>query len=445
MPELPHPMLAAQGLWRESYTLADVERLARFLEEQGTFRFHVLPSGIFPASVAGEYTGYSAAWVRDNVQIAAAHLGWGEIDVTVRCVSALAEFFRRHRQRFENVIAGKADPTDVMRRPHIRFDGGTLNELRERWAHAQNDALGYFLWLYCGLVAAGHLAPRPDDGELLAAFVRYLAAIRFWHDEDSGHWEETRKINASSIGAVTAGLTALRELLDSWGTGTRHTARAHPSPLPGGEGARMRGEVDELIECGRTALSGILPSECKQAEPTKARRYDAALLFLIHPLRIVDEAMADTIINDVTNELLGPHGIRRYRGDSYWCADYKTLLAENQRTSDFSDDVSARDRLLLPGEEAQWCLFDPLLSIIFGERFRATRDPRWLDRQTWHLNRSLGQLTDDSHDFPPFRGPESYYLCEGFYRPNDITPLQWTQALLRLALFEMQRSLQNAD
>lgn len=438
MPDRPHPSLVAQGLWRENYTLPDIKRLTRFLEEQGTYRFHILPNGIFPASVASEYTGYSAAWVRDNVQIAAAHLGWGEIDVAVRCVSALAEYFRRNRRRFRRIITGRADSADVMERPHIRFDGRTLNELPERWAHAQNDAVGYFLWLYCSLLAAGHLAPHPDDGELLAAFVRYFATIRFWHDEDSGHWEETRKINASSIGTVTAGLIALRFVLDegrvfSWDNEAFRKAQV------------SKDLVVQMLHRSRATLKVILPSECAQDDPTKARRHDAALLFLIHPLRIVDEATADTIIEDVTAELLGRHGIRRYRGDSYWCADYKTLLAENQRTADFSDDVSARDRLLRPGEEAQWCLFDPLLSIIFGERFRATRDARWLDRQTQHLNRSLGQLTDDSHPFPPFRCPESYYLCEGRYVPNDITPLQWTQALLRLALFEMQRSLQNKD
>ena len=31
-------------------------------------------------------------------------------------------------------------------RPHVRFDGRTLSEIGDqRWAHAQNDALGYFL------------------------------------------------------------------------------------------------------------------------------------------------------------------------------------------------------------------------------------------------------------------------------------------------------------
>ena len=31
-----------------------------------------------------------------------------------------------------------------------------------------------------------------DDLELLAAFVAYFRALRFWQDEDSGHWEEVK-------------------------------------------------------------------------------------------------------------------------------------------------------------------------------------------------------------------------------------------------------------
>ena len=434
MPDRIHSLLAARGLWRENYTLSEINQLTRFLEEQGTFQFHVLANGIFPASVASEYTGYSAAWVRDNVQIAHAHFAWGETAVAARCIKALAEYFRRHRQRFENIIAGRADPADAMQRPHIRFNGDTLSELPERWAHAQNDALGYFLWLYCSLAAAGHLVTHPDDGELLAAFVRYFAAIRFWNDEDSGHWEETRKINASSIGAATAGLVALRWVLDegrvfAWDDDAFRTANV------------SRELVNQMLERSQTTLRVILPAECVQDDPAKARRQDAALLFLIHPLRIVQGSQADLIVEQTIAELHGDHGIRRYRGDSYWCADYKTLLREDERTADFSDDVSSRDRLLRPGEEAQWCLFDPLLSIIFGDRFRATGDSCWLERQTRHLNRALGQLTDDSTSFPPFRCPESYTLCDGSYVPNDITPLQWSQALLRLSLFEMERGM----
>ena len=99
-------------------------------------------------------------------------------------------------------------------RPHVRFDGRTLSAIGDqRWADAQNDALGYFLWLSSTLAASGALKPDANAVSVLTRFVRYFAAIRFWQDEDSGHWEEQRKVSASSIGTVVAGLEAFADLL----------------------------------------------------------------------------------------------------------------------------------------------------------------------------------------------------------------------------------------
>ena len=61
-----------------------------------------------------------------------------------------------------------------------------------------------FLWLYALLARDGHVALDEPALDVLALVPRYLAAIRYWQDEDSGHWEETRKISASSIGTVVA-------------------------------------------------------------------------------------------------------------------------------------------------------------------------------------------------------------------------------------------------
>ncbi len=275
------------------------------------------------------------------------------------------------------------------------------------------------MWLFSSLALAGELAPTPDEIELFTTLARYFETIRFWQDEDSGHWEEVRKVAASSIGVATSGLVALGRLLGE-----------HP------EASR----IARLVAEGHRALAAILPAECVQADPSKARRYDAALLFLIWPMQIVDDAMADRILADVREHLRGDHGIRRYLGDSYWCADYKTLLAADERTADFSDDLERRDRLLKPGMEAQWCIFDPVVSIIYGRRYQQSRDQADLESQTHYLNRSLGQLTDDAGRFPPFRCPESYYAERGRYVPNDITPLLWTQANLAVALRTMHES-----
>ena len=403
----------------------DVQRLRAFLDAQGTFEFPVLSTGLFSAArlaPGAEYTGYHNVWVRDNIHIAHAHFVHGQAAVAAGCVKTLARYFGKHAWRFQRIIDQPDLAADPMNRPHIRFNGETLEENSEKWSHAQNDALGYFLWLYCKLALAEEIAVSQDEKALLALFPQYFQAIRYWQDEDSGHWEEARKIEASSIGVVVAGLRELRSLC---GTGDR---------------AIEASLVDDLIEQGDAALKAILPCECIQPEHAKNRHADAALLFLIHPLGVVEGEMAARIIADVEGHLLGEYGIRRYLGDSFWCADYKDLQTPELRTADVSADMSARDALLVHGQEAQWCIFDPILSAAYGTRYAETRDRAMLERQVHYLDRSLRQLTGTDLAFPEYRCPELYFLQHGHYVPNDVTPLLWTQANLSVALDWMQRS-----
>lgn len=433
---MTHPM---DGLIRDDYRVDDVRAITQHLIAHGTFQYPTLSSGLFSAALAQsqdlEYTGYQNVWVRDNIHIAHHFHVLGEHDRAVRAVAAITQFQHTQRGKLRDIIVGKADPQNVMLRPHIRFDGEKLAEVAETWAHAQNDAIGYWLWLASKLARGGHWQPTGDDIKLLSNFVQYLEAIRYWEDQDSGHWEEARKVEASSVGAATAGLIALRDYF--------LTMASAQMPL-----GATKSFIDQtcrraegLIEKGQAALQAILPSECMQDDPAKRRRYDSALLFLIYPLQIVDGDMAETIVTDVVTHLLGPYGVRRYLGDSYWCADYKKLLDPASRTVDVSEDMSARDRLLQPGGEAQWCIFDPIISVIHGLRYQQTGDAGHLELQVEHLNRSLRQLTGDGSAFPPLRCPESYYRENGIWGPNDITPLLWTQANLRLALHFAEQSL----
>ena len=91
-------------------------------------------------------------------------------------------------------------------------------------------------------------------------------------------------------------------------------------------------------------------------------------------------------------------------------------------------------------EEAQWCIFDPIISIIAGQRYLLNGDPSELQRQVLHLNRSLGQITGPDCLKGELRCPEAYYLEHGRYVPNDHVPLLWTQANLWLALLAMEKS-----
>ena len=393
----------------------DVMQLVQFLEEQGTFQFPILDNGLFSAAAGEggdfELTGYRNVWVRDNVHIAHAHWQWGQTDKAVAATKSLMAFFKKYQRRFTDIIEGRVDPADPMNRPHIRFDGDHLNELNEKWSHAQNDAIGAFLWL--ASLLNDECRWTDSEVELLTDVARFLTVIKYWDDEDSGHWEEVRKVAASSIGVATAGLESFEARF-----GRTTTSRE-----------------------GRKALSTILPFECNQSDQLKHRRYDSALLYLIYPYRVVTSEMADHIVADVTANLMGDHGIRRYIGDSYWCADYKEKLAADVRTSDFSDDLADRDKLLEPSLEAQWCLFDPIVSIHYGLRFEQSHDPQDRHRQIQHLNRSLSQLTPPGSRFGAYRCPESYFCERGRYVPNDICPLLWTQANLKLALTHLIREL----
>jgi phosphorylase kinase alpha/beta subunit len=423
--------------WLESADATSVRSLREFLCAQGTLDFPASTGGLYAAAAGTgadfEVSGYRSVWVRDNMQIAwALYRADHQATAAVRCVLTIAEFYRRHQRRFVEIIAGTADAQDPMNRPHIRFNGSDLTELPEKWAHAQNDALGYFLWLTGRLAIDGHLPPSHMPWDVLGLLLQYWQRIEVWQDEDSGHWEEVRKVAASSIGCALAGLETLATLLQT-----------NRQMLQAAEAGGVSMSVLQLLqrEC-RAALLGILPAECIQSDPAKQRRFDAALLFLIWPLDIVGErALEDRIIDDVRTQLLGPHGIRRYPGDSYWCADYRQLLSADERTVDFSDNLDARDRLLRPGLEAQWCIFDPILSCIFGRRYQRGGNAADLQQQLWHANRSLQQLTTADCRFPPYRCPESWFCERGEWIPNDITPLLWTQANLLQALQLLEENL----
>jgi hypothetical protein len=134
--------------------------------------------------------------------------------------------------------------------------------------------------------------------------------------------------------------------------------------------------------------------------------------------------------------LSGEHGIRRYLGDSYFAPDYEARLSESDRTRDFSDDLAARDTLLSKiGDEAQWCLFDPMLSAYFGRRYLQTRSLVHRERQAFHFTRSLAQITDT------WCCAELYYLRQGEYVANPHVPLQWTQANLLVAIKALRATI----
>jgi phosphorylase kinase alpha/beta subunit len=230
---------------------------------------------------------------------------------------------------------------------------------------------------------------------------------------------------------VVAGIEALLSL-------TREAADLRwREPL----GSQITTLAGDLAARGRGALDAILPCECAQTDAALNRRYDSALLFLLFPLDVIrEQTTADAVLDGIAGHLAGDHGIRRYLGDSYWAPDYDRRLSPADRTRDFSDDIDARDALLTRiGDEAQWCLFDLIVSAYYGRRFRETGSLEDRRRQTLHFNRSLAQITSG------WRCAELYYLRDGEYVPNPHVPLQWTQANLVVAVEWMRATTAFAD
>ncbi|MDJ0732220.1 MAG: glycoside hydrolase family 15 protein [Crocosphaera sp.] len=423
-------------LMSSEYSVSHIQGIITLLEQQKTLSFPRLENGLFPAAEVDsktKYTGYGNVWVRDNIYLAYAHYFCGQTDIAVTTVKTLKQYFQKHQSRFFNIINGKVDKNKIMQRPHIRFNGQTLEEIHQEWNHAQNDALGYFVWFYCKLVREKILTTNLEQLELISLFVLYFKVINYWQDEDSGHWEEERKIAASSIGVVVAALIEFKRLCQE---------------LPLINNLKCNDTVitldllDELIQKGKAELNHILPSECIQEKPLH-RRYDSALLFLLYPLQIIKGEMAEKILTDVINHLQGDYGIRRYLKDSFWCKEYKQVPPQIRTTHCIDREQWFQDnnRELQLGEEAQWCIFDPIISAIFGLKFQQTKNNNDLQQQTDYLNRSLGQITASDSPFGGFKCPELYYLEKAAYVPGDATPLLWTQANLKVALEMMKRSL----
>lgn len=399
---------------RETYSHDELVALRMYLESQGTFDFAPLASGLYPAtpSTMSEDGRYRYAWVRDNVYIA--HSLWraGREDEALAVARALIQYFDTHATRFDEIIVKNDKKEDPMNRPHVRFDGDTLEEVAERWPHAQNDAHGLFLWLTGCMVQEGLIELDPTLLRVVARTISFLGAVRYFEDADSGAWEEGRAVRASSIGAVCAGLLAWHDALHDYDHTRSHFAF-------------------ELYQQGMAALNTILPYEVRGGETVRA--YDAALLFLVSPLGLISGDKAHEIVERIRTQLMGGKGIKRYEGDAFWGPDYDQV-SPAIRTSDASEDASFRAKYAVVGKEAEWTIFDTLLAVYFATRGREKAEEHEEDMRAsaTHLNRTLSALVRTSGG--KLLLPELYYSRQGSLVPNTILPLYWAQANVLYAL-----------
>lgn len=422
-----------QDLLQRHGTL-DVAR-AKCKDKDGKF------TGSFSASAAnakGDHRGSSmfGSWLRDNCIIAyglyVTDPNGAGCDDAKACLNCIANFLMTHEAyRMELVIGGHKDvkgpPASWMDRPHIRFIGETGLEDTKWYNHKQNDALGYFLWTRVQLALSKKMPITGPHLKLLGQLFEYLRTIECWEDYDAGHWEEHSAQHASSLGPCLAAVRAFKRLLKE---DKRLMAPCKDDTL------------DVLEKHLTTFLHEILPFEVIRPGE-HVRDADSALIFLCYPLQVVDDSMGLKILNQLKN-CIGHIAMARYRADSYWCKDYKLKIGDDPTKHFTDEELKARDALLAPGQEAQWCLFDPMVSAYYGKLYQKTKKPEYLRNQQLFLARSLAAITGDECEFGPWMCCEAYYMNGDKWEPNDNTPLLWTQIDLKMALMEMENSLGGA-
>lgn len=268
-------------------------------------------SGLFAASDKGVGTGYDKSWLRDNFYetIAFEIIGdWNTVEKTYR---AILNVLLKHEDKIDWAIANK--PTESFQYIHARFHPETFDEFWESWGNKQNDAVGCILFRIGELEHHHNRAILTDESHvrIINKLVQYLEAIEYWHDRDSGMWEEDEELHASSVGACVAGLKSIKRLPQI--------------QVPEG-----------LIEKGQDTLNNMLPRESDR------KFVDLALLSLIWPYNVVSDQQRNRILENVEYHLLRERGVIRYKGDRYYNKN--------------EDEVS---------EEAEWTFGLAWLAIIY--------------------------------------------------------------------------------
>ncbi|WP_110927961.1 glycoside hydrolase family 15 protein [Bacillus massiliglaciei] len=259
-----------------------------------------LPNGAYTASLSNDY---NYVWIRDVVYTVLPFLTDCS-DRYERAYHALLDMFRRYEWKLDIHTVRK--PTYLFEYIHSRYSRD-LEEIHTEWGHAQNDAVGAFLWgIGEGCKVGKKMIRDAQDLGIIQKLVNYLQCLHYWEAPDNGMWEENMEIHASSIGACVAGLNAVKMLVH----------------VP-----------EELIRKGEETLHFLLPRESETKET------DLSLLSLIYPFRIADKKTALKILENVTGKLERKHGVIRYKGDLYY----------NE------------------GSEAEWCFGFPWLGLCFLE------------------------------------------------------------------------------
>ncbi len=276
-------------------------------------------SGLFAASRKDVSTGYDKSWLRDNFYECIAFEVIGDWDIVEHTYDAILSVFLKHEEKIDWAIKHK--PSEAFQYIHARFHPETFDEFWESWGNKQNDAIGAILFRI-GELEHHHkrsILNSADRMRIVNKLVLYLQSIEYWHDKDSGIWEENEEVHASSVGACLAGLKAVDHI-------------PHIQ-VPG-----------NLITKGEIALNNLLPRE------SDMKFTDLALLSLIYPYNVVNPHQRKAILENVEYHLLKQRGVIRYKNDRYY----------NKNPDGFS-------------EEAEWTFGLSWLAIIYKQSGNAQK------------------------------------------------------------------------
>lgn len=244
-------------------------------------------SGLFGASKRNVSTGYNKAWLRDNFYECLAFESVGDWDTVKKTYRAILDIFLKHEQKIDYAI--KEKPDAGYKYIHPRYNPDTFEEFWENWGFKQHDSVGAILFKIgeLELDAKIKILKNKDDYRIVQKLVDYLSTIEYWHDPDSGMWEENEEIHASSVGACVAGLQKISDV----------------------KGINVD---SELLIKGLGVLSSLLPRESDK------KFVDLALLSLIYPYNIVNVEQRNDILKNVEYHLERNLGVIRYKNDHYY-------------------------------------------------------------------------------------------------------------------------------
>ena len=241
------------------------------------------PNGLFAASRMDIKTGYNLAWIRDNIYTTLGLEAAQRYSTIQKTLRALFDVLLKHEYKIDWAI--KEKPKYHYQYIHPRYNPITMEEIMDEWGNRQNDAVGAFLFRVGDLEEKGIKIIRDkNDLRIIQKLVNYLQSIEYWHDKDSGMWEENEEVHASSIGACLAGLKKISKIAN----------------VPA-----------DLIRKGELALGNLLPRE------SETKEVDMALLSLIYPYNIATKEQRNAILKNVEEKLVKEKGVIRYINDKY--------------------------------------------------------------------------------------------------------------------------------